>query len=49
MNTYEHQARCIHVLAVIMLCAHRERMTCDAVAMMYCEQYAELYRSLVSY
>ena len=49
MNTYEHQVHCIYALAVFVLCARRERMTCDAVAMMYCEQYAAMYRSLVSY
>jgi hypothetical protein len=48
MNVYTHQVYCMQVLALFVLCAHRERMTCDAVAMLYCAQYAAMYRVYVT-
>lgn len=46
MCAYSHQRECIYALAVINLCTRLELHTEQSVSMLYCIEYAALYRAL---
>ena len=48
-NEYYQQIECIFALCVIVVCSERTRLTLEDAALLYCSEYAALYRAMKQY